>query len=388
MKHRFLCHRVGPALLSLTFIAVALPLGACQNTNPSTVINDMIEGLQPTDPSDVARDAFNVYDADKRRRAINKLSTADWGGQPPYVRTYRLLLDDPDATVRAAAVSALGRHGTANDVPRLLVRLGADSAKIVRWEASRAMQRIHDPRAIDPLITALDEDRDMDVRMASALALGQYDERRVFNALVGALNDEDFGVAHAAQQSLATLTGQDFGDRSEPWWAWAKQTDALFANQQTYYYPEYENPGFLAGRLAFWKEREGVEMKRPRTGEELAPIPEEAAGGPAAGLEPEPEAEPTMPDPDPDEQPTPEPRPEPQPEPEPAREKPAVVEPEPTPATPEPAGTEPDAPAEEESPTADQEPTATPEDEADEDEREQPRRRSPRPDDHPLGASG
>jgi len=125
MNESPILHHVGRALLLAVIFAGVGSLGACQSANPATVVNDLLEGIQPEDPSDVARDAFDVYDADKRRRAINQLSTADWGGEPPYLKTYRLLLDDPDATVRAAAVSALGRHGTVNDVPRLIARLGA-----------------------------------------------------------------------------------------------------------------------------------------------------------------------------------------------------------------------------------------------------------------------
>lgn len=377
MNDRSNLHRVGRAFLFAAALIGVAQLGACRNTNPSTVVNDLLEGIQPEDPSDVARDAFNVYDADKRRRAINKLSTADWGGEPPYLKTYRLLLDDPDATVRAATVAALGRHGTVNDVPRLTARLGADPAKIVRWEAARALQRIHDERAIDPLITALGEDEDMDVRMAAALALGQYPRRRVFDALVGALNDDDFGVAHAAQQSLATLTGEDFGDRSEPWWQWAKGNEAIFAGQQTYYYPAYKSRGFFAGRLAFWKEREGVAMKRPRSGEDLAPIPEAEAGEPAAGLPSEPEQ--PAPTPEPSAAPEPdEPSPEPaaSPEPGPTGEQPAAPTAEPRER---PAG-EPD-----EGEGADE---ADEVEDAEPDRREPPQPRQPKPGDHPLGASG
>jgi hypothetical protein len=246
------------ALLGL----LLLPLGGCDRI-----------GMETTTPGEAARDAFNPYDADKRRRAVNLLAEADFGGEPTYIRTYRLLMDDPDPTVRAAAVAALGRHGDVTDVGRIAMFLEQNAAgepiepaKLVRWEAAKALQKIHHEDAISALITALAEDPDADVRMAAADALGQYPQRAVFDALVTALRDDDYAVVQEAEQALVTLTGKDFGDRARDWWDWAEQNaGSVFAERQTYYYREYKAPPGMLARAAFWSDEEDAAMLEPRT---------------------------------------------------------------------------------------------------------------------------
>jgi HEAT repeat protein len=211
------------------------------------------DNLMPPEPREVANDALDTYDADKRRNAIVLLSNADWGGEPPYLRLYRLLATDPDPTVRAAALRALGRHGTVEDVS-LVVAYLEDENRIVRWEAAKALQRMHHEDAIDPLIERLRDDEDADVRLAAAKALAQYREPRVFQALVGALNDGDFAVVEAARSSLKTLTSRDFGTEPAAWLSWADRTEDLFAEAKAYRYQPYHKSPDLWDRVRFWQE--------------------------------------------------------------------------------------------------------------------------------------
>ncbi|MFG0248690.1 MAG: HEAT repeat domain-containing protein [Phycisphaeraceae bacterium JB051] len=209
--------------------------------------------ISPPTPSEEARNVFNVYDPDIRRRALNNLSASPFGGEGPYVRLYRLLIDDPDPTVRAAAVKALGLHGEVKDVPLITIRLG-DPADMVRWEASKALQKIHNPEAIKPLINAMNKDTDADVRMACADALGQYATPEVYGALVAALDDERYGVALAASESLSTITGQELGDQASAWIEYRESNGTnLFANQKTYMWQPYTPPRGFISKLQFWK---------------------------------------------------------------------------------------------------------------------------------------
>ena len=222
-----------------------------------------LAGLLAPSPGETAREAFNVYDADRRRNAVNLLSGATWGGEAPYLRTYRLLINDPDPTVRAAALRAIGRHGGIEDLPAILPYL-TDRTAFVRWEAAMATQRLHHESAIDPLIKVLGEDEDADVRQAAANALAQYPQPKVFQALVGALNDDDYGVVEEAEHSLNLLTGQNLGQDGAAWLAWADGRQDLFAQQQTYFYPQFEKPITFGDRVKFWQQRPQIVPREPR----------------------------------------------------------------------------------------------------------------------------
>lgn len=246
--------------------------------------------ISPT-PAQAARDAFNVYDPDLRRRSVILLATADWGGDPAFMRAYRLLVDDPDSTVRCAALRALGRHGDAQDIPRGVAYL-RDANPYVRWEAALMLQRLHGDQAIAPLTKAMRDDDDGDVRAACAYALAQYLQPSVFQSLVGALNDDDFAVVWQAEHSLRRLTGENFADDGSAWLAWAEKHDQhLFNHHLHYTWMEYIRKPTVLDRMKFWKTRKKAVPQEPRgvviaavedspTGP--APIPGTAAVSPAA----------------------------------------------------------------------------------------------------------
>jgi len=237
------------AAATLALLAV-MPVGGCVAGRDGSARFMLFDNATP---AQVARDAFNIYDADLRRRSITQLSTSSFGGEEPYVRTYRLLSDDVDPTVRAACIKALGMHGTAADSP-LIARFLADESPIVRWEAAVALQKIHDPAAARPLMDRLHADPDLDVRAAAATALGQYAQPAVFNSLVAGLNDRDFAVAANSRESLRLLTGEDLGDDPAPWLAWSRDKGAdLFERQQPYMWYPFTRSPTLMSRLLFWQ---------------------------------------------------------------------------------------------------------------------------------------
>lgn len=254
--------------------ALALGGGGCTSSGADgTLVSDLVEPLLPPTPGQAARDAFNVYDPDRRRNAVALLAASPFGGEDPYLRTYRLLIDDPDSTVRGAATQALGLHGKVDDVALILPRL-KDDAPFVRWEAAKALQRIHNDAAINPLLETLRNDEDADVRLAAADALGQYATPAVFDALVGALIDRDYGVVSAAGNSLRTLTGYDGDNDPVTWLAWGEQRPGeLFRNGRQYTYTPYQKPPGIMKKMQFWTD----EPPAPR----IAPEGLEAAAEPA-----------------------------------------------------------------------------------------------------------
>ena len=270
----------GPALpvLAAAVILGAAGCGAMGEKNPfSGSLGEVFEPLYRQSPREIAQQAVNPsLDADKRRRAIEQLSSATWGGEEPYLRLYRVYVDypDDDDTIISVCVRALGRHGTPEDVPRLTKMLGPSPVYkppvYVRWEAAKSLQRIHDPSAVSPLITAATHDQEPDVRMAAVKALAQYDQPAVFDALVGALNDRHFAVRHSALESLKTLTGQDLGPDIRQWIDWGRQhRSSLFADRQPYLWQPYEKPPGLWDKMQFWKKQEPMVPRAP-TGLEQA----------------------------------------------------------------------------------------------------------------------
>ncbi len=215
------------------------------------------DSFMPPTPAEAARMAVNMYDADSRRQGVALLSASSFGGEEQYVKMYRLLVDDPDPTVRAVILKALGEHGSVEDA-LILVRYlnNPNEPAFVRWEAAKGLQRIHNPAATPALITAVRSDPDASVRRAAADALGQYPQPNVLQTLIGALDDENFGVTVAAHRALRTLTGQDFNTDGAQWLRWSEENRGRwFANQQPYTVEPYVRPPGLVERVQFWKKR-------------------------------------------------------------------------------------------------------------------------------------
>lgn len=211
--------------------------------------------LAPPTPQEAAAWATDQYDADKRARGMLMLANAPFGGERVYLDLYRAALNDGDPGVRAVAVRGLALHGSPDDVPAIVEQFQSKDRNL-RWECARALQRLHNPVAVDPLTKALEVKAEPEgvIRTASAIALGQYAQGKSLDALIGALDDRDLSVNRAAQDSLRTLTGQDFGLDVRRWVAWRKESDAPFAGQTAYVYPVFSrDPEWYEVILPFWK---------------------------------------------------------------------------------------------------------------------------------------
>lgn len=251
------------AVLALLALLVTGAGAGCQTDGQQHWAAALIDRWTPATPEQIALDALDPYHPDRRRQAVSLLAAAPFADEEPYVRLYRLLIDDDDAAVRAAAAQALGMHGDVDDALRLTPLLNEEES-FVRWEAAKALQRVHNPAAVGPLIRVLRNDADTDVRMAAAHALGQYAEPRVLDVLIGALNEREFTVVNAAHESLITLTGVDNGIDSRNWLAWSRENRGTqFAGRQPYRYRPYDPPPSFVERVQFWRDRPGVEPRRP-----------------------------------------------------------------------------------------------------------------------------
>lgn len=252
--------KIGLLVAGVTALVLLGGCEALENLNPEGEGLLSMLNTKPT-PAEVVKDAQDPYDADKRYRGTLLLATADFATEPLYLELFVQNLGDPDASVRAAACKALSRNGGPAHLPLLVKALGDPDAG-VRVEAARAMQRIHGPEAVQPLIAAVREPNPGDpnysvaedlpeLRAEAALALGQYQEPRVMQALIASLNDSRLAVNRNALVSLRTMTGQDFGFAPAPWVEWANSTRSPFAAASVYTFVPYHRPKTLLEYLPF-----------------------------------------------------------------------------------------------------------------------------------------
>src|SRR5512136_611035 len=113
------------------------------------------------------------------------------------------LLVHPELNVRWRAAEALGEARDPRAVEPLITALRS-GAKWLRQGSAWALGKIGDPRAVEPLVAALSDPK-ADVRKNAAWALGQFTGDQVVSALSGAAKDPDPGVQRAAQLALDSV---------------------------------------------------------------------------------------------------------------------------------------------------------------------------------------
>jgi plasmid stability protein len=250
------------SLMLPALAAAALSLAGCGSLeiDPNAEGEGLFELMFNSRPlTNIVNDAQDPFDPDRRARGMLALSTTSAGGDPAYVSLYAENAEDPDPSVRAAALKALGRHGTAEHTAIMTKALTTDKDPGVRQEAARSLQRVHNPETIEPLLAAIrlpdvakgQWEEDAEVRAQAALALAQYREQKVLQGLVSALYDPRLAVNRNALVALRTLTGQDFGYERLAWAAWIKETPNPFAGAIVFEYPAYSREKTLVEYLPF-----------------------------------------------------------------------------------------------------------------------------------------
>ncbi|KMO77689.1 fumarate reductase/succinate dehydrogenase flavoprotein subunit [Mycolicibacterium chubuense] len=123
--------------------------------------------------------------------------------------TIRLLLDDPDPLVRAAALAAIGDIGWRDSDGVAVEQALASSAWQIRQGAARALAGAPSSAAAVPPLSRALADPHLDVRKAAVLSLTRWapSEEAARAALTGALDDGDADVRAYARRALET-TGQ------------------------------------------------------------------------------------------------------------------------------------------------------------------------------------
>jgi hypothetical protein len=244
-------------------------LGGCKSLGQD--LNEVGNSLTPTSPSEAARMMIDPHDPDNRRRGTVLISNSPFGGADAYMALYRdRVLSERDPLVLAASITALGRYGEPEDAPPIAVHLEHEQFQ-VRWEAAKALQRIHHTDVVGDLLRVLRNVQEQpDIRVAAAVALGQYALDRVFQGLVGALEAHELAINMAAWNSLVTLTGEDLGLEAGQWLRWYNGVEDPFAGRKEYLFPTYQRQETWLEKLAFWSSK-SFEQPAPPAG--LRPPP-------------------------------------------------------------------------------------------------------------------
>ena len=119
---------------------------------------------------------------------------------------------------------------------------------------------VKDPRAVEPLIAAL-QDSESEIRGAAAVALGQLQDRRAVRPLITLQNDTIPDVVANAAQALNAITGQNCGTDVIKWRTrWREQRNFLttkfftpinYSNHSPWFAKEYADDHFTIQASSF-----------------------------------------------------------------------------------------------------------------------------------------
>lgn len=125
--------------------------------------------------------------------------------EPEVVPRLLLLLSDDSESVRLASLRALAPRDDRRIVPALVRLLTEDPASSVRAEAAGELANHEEAGVAIALAQSILYERDREVRVAAAQALGQAGNRSSVPVLLSLLNDADVGMRTTAIDALAQI---------------------------------------------------------------------------------------------------------------------------------------------------------------------------------------
>jgi hypothetical protein len=132
----------GPA----TILVALWGLAGCSTAGQD--LSEFGNSLTPLTPSEAARRMVDPHDPDNRRTGTVLIANSPFGGADAYIAVYRdRVAREADPLVKAVSIMALGRYGVPDDAPAIAATL-EDEQFQVRWEAAKALQRIHNPAVV------------------------------------------------------------------------------------------------------------------------------------------------------------------------------------------------------------------------------------------------
>ncbi len=165
-----------------------------------------------------------------RSDAVREFAARSTGADSPEQREItdqlaRQIQVEPDPLVRQAVIKAIAEFRT--PMAQQVLEAGlADQDEMVRVTCCRVLGYRAEAEVADPsysassvasLAAVLKSDKDVDVRLAAAQALGSIKTPEAVQALAVALDDRDPALQYTGVQSMKSLTGKDYGPNVEAW---------------------------------------------------------------------------------------------------------------------------------------------------------------------------
>lgn len=151
--------------------------------------------------SEIARLTSALKSSDEEERRAAALTLA-WAQSPAATAALLSALSDRSERVRAAAIASLAWQGDPMVAPHIAARLAGDKSYFVRKTAAYALGRLKTREGTIALVAALNEkprEKNLEVRSAAVVALGEYADAAAIEPLTRALDDKlDFIRARAA----------------------------------------------------------------------------------------------------------------------------------------------------------------------------------------------
>jgi len=182
--------------------------------------------------------ALKAENADARRRAVGRIGRSrQAASEDAFAVLDAVARTDPNDQTRCVAIRVLMGYDDPRPVTTMLAILdpkpdrpeALPASPPVRWDATAALVEfqarglIGDDRsreALDVLLRLALHDGNRDVKRTAVVGLGSFRDVRAVRALIAALRDKDYGIAHEAAKSLRALTGRDYQLDADGWESW------------------------------------------------------------------------------------------------------------------------------------------------------------------------
>jgi hypothetical protein len=167
------------------------------------MVENCIDALRRMGPVE-AFEEMNARAGKRKKPAIEVLGKI---GDERALETLHPYIDgDSDPGLQVVTLRAIGEIGSEESTQPVADRLVADEAK-VRSAAARALGRIGDSRAVDPLATVLDDEDEADrVRASAAWALYTIGTREALETAADYTDDRSYLVLAEAERAAEALS--------------------------------------------------------------------------------------------------------------------------------------------------------------------------------------